>query len=277
MRDRSFTILIIFIALAITGCALLPLLPVKLVPSETLPSLTVSFSMRGSSARTVEAEVTSRLESVLARVAGVKDIESKSRADGGRVSVSFDRHADMDHARFEVSTLVRQVWGDMPEGVSYPSISLRQVDSDAARPFMTMTLNAPASPGVIMAFGEKNLKPLLARIRGIGKVQLSGAQPMEWRLTYDVDRLSALGISPADIRNAVALHYDSEFLGMSEVESGGRREWLRIALVAADADGGFDASKISVPTPAEVRCRCHNWSVSLMRRPLLLVISASTA
>lgn len=247
---RSFTVLTIFIALAITGCALMPLLPVKLVPSETLPSLTVKFSMRGNSARTVEAEVTSRLESVLARVKGVKDIESKSRAGSGQVSVSFDRHADMDHTRFEVSTLVRQVWGDMPEGVSYPSISMRQADKEGARPFMTLTLNAPAEPGVIMAYGEKNLKPLLARIPGVGKVEISGAQPAEWRLLYDTDRLATLGLTPSDLRSAILQHYDTEFLGMTEVETDGKREWLRLTLRSAGAEGGFDAARITVATPS---------------------------
>ena len=73
MSSRSFSIIVIFIVLSLVGCALVPLLPVKLVPSRNLPSLTVSFS----SARTVETEVTSRLESVLAHVGGVKGINSK--------------------------------------------------------------------------------------------------------------------------------------------------------------------------------------------------------
>lgn len=108
MKASSFTVIVTFIALAIVGCALVPLLPVKLAPSQTLPSLTVSFTMPGNSARTVETEVTSRLESVLARVSGVKEIDSKSYNGKGRVTISLDRHADMENTRFEVSALVRQ-------------------------------------------------------------------------------------------------------------------------------------------------------------------------
>ena len=70
MKASSFTIIVAFIAISLVGCALVPLLPVKLAPSRNLPSLTVSFSMPNNSARTVEAEVTSRLESILARVSG---------------------------------------------------------------------------------------------------------------------------------------------------------------------------------------------------------------
>ena len=243
---KHFSIIVVFIALSIAGCALLPLLPVKLAPSQTLPSITVSFSMKGASSRTVEQEVTSRIESILARINGVKGIDSKSRDGGGRVTVSLDRHADMDNVRFEVSTLVRQVWGQLPEGVSYPFISLRQADSDASRPFITLTLNAPANPSEIMTYGEDNLKPLLSRIKGVGSVELSGAQPMEWKLHYDIDRLSALGITPADIRNAINEHYKSEFLGIAPIVGDNGMEWLRISISSVSNRESFNPADISL-------------------------------
>ena len=66
MKTRAFSIIVVFVALAILGCALIPRLAVKLMPSRTLPSLTVSFSMPDAAARVVEAEVTGKLESMLA-------------------------------------------------------------------------------------------------------------------------------------------------------------------------------------------------------------------
>ncbi|MDE6549667.1 MAG: efflux RND transporter permease subunit, partial [Muribaculaceae bacterium] len=243
---KHFSIIVVFIALSIAGCALLPLLPVKLAPSQTLPSITVSFSMKGASSRTVEQEVTSRIESILARINGVKGIDSKSRDGGGRVTVSLDRHADMDNVRFEVSTLVRQVWGQLPEGVSYPFISLRQADSDASRPFITLTLNAPANPSEIMTYGEENLKPLLSRIKGVGSVELSGAQPMEWKLHYDIDRLSAHGMTPSDIRNAINEHYKSEFLGIAPIVRENGMEWLRISMSSVSDRESFNPADISL-------------------------------
>lgn len=248
MKASSFTIIVSFIAVALMGCALLPLLPVKLAPSQSLPSLTVSFSMTGNSARTVEAEVTSRLESVLARVRGVKGIDSKSYNGGGRVSISLDRHADIENTRFEVSALIRQSWSEMPEGVSYPTISLRQVEKESSRPFMTLTLNAPANPSEIQAFGDENLKPVLSRIPGISKIELSGAQPMEWHLHYDVDRLTALGLTPADIRSAINEHYGSQFLGIAAVRDASGEEWMRLSMRSDGTADNFIADEITVDT-----------------------------
>lgn len=246
MKARSFTIIVAFIAAAIVGCALIPLLPVKLAPSQTLPSLTVSFSMPGNSARAVETEVTSRLESILARVRGVKGIDSKSYNGGGRVTIRLDRHADMENTRFEASALIRQAWSDMPDGVSYPVMTMRQVEKEGARPFITLTLNAPSNPAQIQAFGEENLKPVLSRIPGVSKVELSGSQPMEWRLRYDIDRLTALGITPSDIRKAIGEHYGNEFLGIAAIDSDEGNEWMRLAMRSTGDAGTFNPQDITV-------------------------------
>ena len=63
----SFTLIVTFVCLSLVGLALLPLLPVKLSPSHTMPRLTVSFSMPGNPAQIVETEVTSKIEGMLSR------------------------------------------------------------------------------------------------------------------------------------------------------------------------------------------------------------------
>ncbi|MDE6612462.1 MAG: efflux RND transporter permease subunit [Muribaculaceae bacterium] len=101
----SFSVIVSFVALALLGCALVPKLPVKLVPSENLPAISVSFSMTGASARTIESEVTSRLESALNMVGGIKNIQSKSNNGNGQIKLEFDRNTDLDIARFELSLI----------------------------------------------------------------------------------------------------------------------------------------------------------------------------
>ena len=66
-KISSFTIIVTFLCVALAGIAFIPLLPIKLSPSRTLPQLTISYNMPGNSARVIEMEVTSRLEAMLAR------------------------------------------------------------------------------------------------------------------------------------------------------------------------------------------------------------------
>ena len=112
----SFTLIVTFVCLSLIGVVLVPLLPVKLAPSRTLPGLTVSFSMPGNSSRVIEAEVTSKLEAMMARVKGIRKVNSTSDNGSGSISLELDKHADIDVTRFEVSTIIRQTWPQLPEG-----------------------------------------------------------------------------------------------------------------------------------------------------------------
>lgn len=244
----SFTLIVTFVCLSLVGLALVPLLPVKLSPSHDMPGLSVSFSMPGNSARVVETEVTSRLEGMLSRVSGIKNITSVSDNDGGYISIGLDKHTDMDATRFEVSTLIRQLWSQLPDGVSYPQISTRRSDDKASRSFMTYTLNAPATPVIIQKYGEERIKPMLSALNGVYKVELSGATPMEWRIVYDIVQLEHIGISVQDILSAIAERYGREFLGICELERSGGSEWIRLVRTTEGGTDGFVPSEITVKT-----------------------------
>lgn len=243
----AFTVIVAFLSIALMGIALIPLLPVKLAPSRTLPSLTVSFSMPDNSARIVEMESTSKLEAMLARIKGIKNIYSTSGNGWGRITLELDKHTSIDVARFEASTIVRQTWPELPREVSYPTISVRRPDENAARPFMTFTLNSAATPFVIQQYAENNIKPQLSNIAGLYKIDVRGATPMEWQLEYDNDQMETLGVSVNDLREAVSRYYSTDFLGMAQTEQNGEdRRWMRIMLVSDTEDKTFDASAISV-------------------------------
>lgn len=243
----SFTLIVTFVCLSLIGVVLVPLLPVKLAPSRTLPGLTVSFSMPGNSSRVIEAEVTSKLEAMMARVKGIRKVNSTSDNGSGSISLELDKHADIDVTRFEVSTIIRQTWPQLPEGVSYPQISTRRSDDKASRPFITYTLNAPANPILIQQYAEENIKPVLGQLKGIYKVELNGATPMEWLLEYDSDQLSRLGITLQAVQRAINRHYEKEFLGICSIEKGAEgREWIRLVRTSTEKEMEFEPGAIQL-------------------------------
>ena len=243
----SFTLIVTFVCLSLIGVVLVPLLPVKLAPSRTLPGLTVSFSMPGNSSRVIEAEVTSKLEAMMARVKGIRKVNSTSDNGSGSISLELDKHADIDVTRFEVSTIIRQTWPQLPEGVSYPQISTRRSDDKASRPFITYTLNAPANPILIQQYAEENIKPVLGQLKGIYKVELNGATPMEWQLEYDSDQLSRLGITLQAVQRAINRYYEKEFLGICSIEKGAEgREWIRLVRTSTEKEMEFEPGAIQL-------------------------------
>lgn len=253
LRISSFTLIVAFLCVALAGVAFLPLLPVKLSPSRTLPKLNIRFNMPGNSARIVEMEATSRLEAMLARIKGIKEIASSSGNGWGTITLELDKHTDPDMARFEASTIIRQTWPQLPGELTYPVLEMSRPDDKEERPFMIYTLNAPSSPAFIQRFAEEQIKPRLASLRGIYRIDISGATPMEWQLEYDSRQLSLLGITVEDIQKTLLEYEQKEFLGLAnltfaEPEGGedSAGEWVRLALVPEPGGQGLDVSRITV-------------------------------
>jgi multidrug efflux pump subunit AcrB len=247
MKVSSFSIIIGFTCLFILGVFLTPRLAVKLNPSRRLPVVNVSFAMRGQSARVVEAEVTSKLEGLLSRVKGVKDIHSNSSNGSGNITVHLSKHVNPDRTRFEISAIIRQAWTSLPQEVSYPAISMSGTNEKTQSPFLLYTVNAPFSPVRIQEYINDNLKPKIAEIKGVDRVDIAGASRMIYKLEYDYLQLQNLQISVNDIRSSIQTYLTGEFLGIGKVDNENYGEqWIRVALISEDRNRPFDPSRIQV-------------------------------
>ena len=242
----SFTVIVSFVCLALIGLAMLPLLPVKLNPSRTLPGFTVTYSVPNSSARVVEMEVTCKLEAMLARITGVRKIESTSDNGSGSIRVELDKHADVEAARFEASTVIRQAWPQLPDGMSYPIITMQVPDEDNVRPFMIYTLNASVPPIEIQRYAEENISPRLSQLEGVYRIAISGATPMEWHLQYDSRQLQSLGITIDNIISAIQRHSQRAFLGTHNMDTQRGQEWIRLAVMPEQDENVFNPDDIVV-------------------------------
>jgi len=245
----SFQILLIALCLTLIGCFLVPRLPVKLAPDRELANLSVSFSMRDMSAKVVEMEVTSKLEGMLSRIKGVEKVYSSSGSGWGWVGVDISKNMDIDVVRFEMSTLIRQLYPSFPPGVSYPTVSASRSDETSARPFLTYILNAPSTPILIQQFAENTIKNQLSYLEGIDEVNISGASPVIWRLEYDYAKLQRQGLSVNDIQSALNLYLEKEYLGtvMTEMENEpSKHHWIRLMIAPETHAEQFDPSLVIV-------------------------------
>ena len=226
----SFTILTIFICLSIIGASLIPLLSVQLTPTRTNNNLSVGFGWYGASAKVIEQEVTSKLEGVFNTVKGISGISSTSRKSGGYISMNFKKGVDMDAIRFEVANLIRQSYSELPEGVSYPSLSKSSVNENTS-PIVSYSINASESPYYIKKFTENHILPKLTNIKGVNKVEVYGAAPFEWVIEYDSKKLTQLNISAGDIQNAVNTYLQKRELGNALIPSKNNKADHEITLV----------------------------------------------
>ncbi len=222
----SFAILTIFMLLVFCGIPLIHYLNIKLNPDASSSSLTVSFSWADTEPEAIEQEVTSKLEGLFARVSGIKDISSTSGNGNGKIDLTLDKNANADAIRLEISTLIRQVWQELPDGVTYPSIDVNSTDEENRRPLLSFMLIAPLDPPVVRQYADDYIRPVLSQIKGINKIDISGAAPLEWIIEYDNEKIRSAGITPDDIRKAVITGLGKENMGIGLVRNSNRSERL---------------------------------------------------
>lgn len=240
-RISSFSVLLIMAVTALVGIACFSQLRVQYAPSVSDKSLTVSFSYPGASARIVEAEVTSRLEGGLANIKECSGIQSVSDYGYGTVKLVLGKRADMEAVRFEVASQIRNLWPSLPDGCSYPSIS---VTAQGIRNSVAVAFNvkSPLPSKEIARFVEDYVIYPLSTIEGVSDVQFYGQTPFEWVITFDAGKASAYSLSASEIRNAISMYYADAMVGM--VQDGDSTFGVRLRNASETDFGAIPLKKV---------------------------------
>ncbi|WP_147678912.1 efflux RND transporter permease subunit [Algibacter pacificus] len=212
LKFSSFSIITVFICLSIIGASLIPLLSVQLTPSKTEPSINVNYSWQDASAKVIEQEVTSKLEGVFNTIKGIKKISSTSDKGRANIAITFKSNTNLDAVRFELANLIRQSYPELPDGVSYPNLSLSAPNENKS-PILSYSINANESPYYIKKYAEQHILPKLSTIKGVNKVNVNGAAPFEWVIVYDTKVLYQLKLSVNDIQSAINTYLNTQELG----------------------------------------------------------------
>lgn len=215
MKKHSFSILISFVVLTLIGILLIPKLSVQLNPSKSLGSLTVSYYWGNVSPVIIESQVTAKLEGAFSILTGIQKLNSVSNYGNGAITIEIDKTADIDQLRFEVATLIRQLYPQLPKEVSYPIISLNTPSQETQqKPLMSLKLNGEASLSQLKIYTEEQIKQQLSQIDGIYSVSVYGGNQQEWVLTYNRNQLESIGITENEIIKAIKNHYQQNSLGL---------------------------------------------------------------
>ena len=214
-----FTVLLLMAVLAVAGIAGMPLLNVQYAPAPSDRSITVSYSWSDASERIMEAEVTSRLEGVLTGIRNCSSVSSVSDRGSGSVTLKFQKGTDMAAARFEVASRIRNVYASLPDGVSYPSISLgtRGVGSRTA---LTYVFKSSLPSLEIERYVTGHVTVPLSSVDGVDRVSFWGATPFELEIIFDTDAAESCGITADMVSSAFRSWFSVDMLGMADFGAG---------------------------------------------------------
>ena len=209
------------VALSVVGIASIPRLNVQYTPAPTGRSIQVSYALRDASAEIIEAEATSLLEGVLSGIQGSTDISSLSEKGYGEITVEFRKGTNMEAARFEVASAIRNIYPSLPRGITYPEIEVESDESSAGNDYSIAYYLKGSAPSLeIDKYAREHMLPALSAVKGVDGVALSGATPYQWVITFDAVKASTAGISGEEIARAFTNTFSDNVLGMVETGNG---------------------------------------------------------
>lgn len=202
---RPVTALMLFFSVFVVGVVSFYNIPIELIPQTEYPKLSVSSSWNGVSPETVEAYLTSPIESALASVKGVKKISSRSSEGSAYIDLEFHPSTDIKFARLEINEKLGAIIEDLPYGISAPRISAYvPKEFRDLQGFLTYTLTANLSANEIKKYASDNLRIPLLSIDGVSDVVIRGGNEREISITIDYDKARALSIKGEDISSSIS-------------------------------------------------------------------------
>jgi HAE1 family hydrophobic/amphiphilic exporter-1 len=193
---------VINVLIIVAGMAAFLAVEIRELPDVDRPVVTIDTTFSGAAAETIDRELTSTLEGAVSRVSGVKAISSSSSFGRSRVTVEFNDDVNLDVAASDMRDAISRVQNDLPDDADVPRIVKADANANAV---MRLAVTSDAMPiQDLTVFVEDQIVDALSAVPGVADVQIFGDRAKIFRVDINQARLSALGLTVADVRNALA-------------------------------------------------------------------------
>ncbi|HEY3518188.1 MAG TPA: efflux RND transporter permease subunit, partial [Gammaproteobacteria bacterium] len=203
--DRPLFATVVSAFIVIAGLAAFRELPVAMYPNIAPPQIAVTTVYPGASAEVIGETVAAPLEQALNGVEDMLYMLSGSSSTAGTLTIAltFAVGTDPDIALVNVQNRVQSAIQLLPEEVRRQGVSIQK-----ALPSFLMILSFDSPDGrydelFVSNYATLNVIDELRRVPGVGNVQVFGARDYSIRIWLRPDKLTELGLTPADVAAAV--------------------------------------------------------------------------
>jgi len=200
---RPVIAIVVNLVIVIAGLQAIRSLNVRQYPRSENAAITVTTTYVGANAQLVRGFVTTPLERVIAAADGVDYIESESKQNVSTITARLKLNYDATRALSEIGSKVDQVRGDLPPEAEVPVLNIESADSQFAAAYLSFSSEF-LKQNEITDYLVRQVQPRLSAIEGVQRADILGARTFAMRVWLKPDRMAALNVSPAQVRQALA-------------------------------------------------------------------------
>ena len=198
---RPWLVFVMNLLIAIAGFAALLAIEIRELPDVDSPVVNVRAVVPGASPETMDSEVTRILEGAVARVSGVKEIDSSSEENNTRISAEFMPGVDVDRAAADVREAVSRVERKLPD--SLEQLSVYKSDQDAEEIVRIAVISEAYSEEALARIVEQDIVPAFISLPGVADVPIFGSRDRILRVILDPLRLTSFGLAVSDVADVL--------------------------------------------------------------------------
>ncbi|HEX7112697.1 MAG TPA: efflux RND transporter permease subunit, partial [Mizugakiibacter sp.] len=202
--ERPILAAVLSLLIVIAGAIALPTLPISEYPEVVPPTVVVRATYPGANPKVIAETVATPLETSINGVEGMLYSSSQSTSDGQMtLTVTFALGTDLDNAQVQVQNRVAQALPKLPQEVQRLGVTTQKSSPDLT---MVVHLTSPDHRYDMLYlsnYARLRVKDQLARLDGVGDVQIFGAGEYSMRVWLDPEKLAVRDLTTGDVVNAI--------------------------------------------------------------------------